>query len=309
LGGREAYVEQIGRMLGSAKAAAVFGPESLLPWLQEAARAAGTGIAMQVSDLPEAPAADLPAPVADDPCYVQFSSGSTRNPTGVLCTHQALMANASAATQAGLQVVPQDRAISWLPLYHDMGLVGFLLMPLSAQMSIDLMPTGAFVRRPLLWLDLMSKNQATISYSPSFGYELCAKRGDGSREGLKLDQWRVAGCGGDMVRPGPLTAFAERFAAAGFSDKAFVASYGMAEATPGLTMAPLDQGLGLRPGRRRSDGEDGAIVAPGVRPRARVRPLRPIFRAMTWSVRDEAARSGAERPVGGIFVRGPSLHA
>ncbi|WP_293469408.1 AMP-binding protein, partial [Phenylobacterium sp.] len=243
LGGRDAYVQQIGRMLASASAAAVFGSESLLPWLQEAAETAGVKIAMRVGDLPEAEARDLPAPTPDDPSYVQFSSGSTRNPTGVLCTHRALMANALASTREGLQVTPQDRAVSWLPLYHDMGLVGFLLMPLSAQMSIDLMPTGAFVRRPLLWLDLISKNGGTISYSPSFGYELCAKRGDGSREGLDLSGWRVAGCGGDMVRPGPLTAFAERYAAAGFSPTAFVASYGMAEATLGLSMSPLGQGL------------------------------------------------------------------
>ncbi len=307
LGGREAYVEQIARMLGSAKAAAVFGPETLLPWLKDAAEAAGTPRAMQIAELPDAPTADLPAPGADDPCYVQFSSGSTRNPTGVLCTHRALMANAAAATQAGLQVVPGDRAISWLPLYHDMGLVGFLLMPLSAQMSIDLMPTGAFVRRPLLWLDLMSKNQATISYSPSFGYELCAKRGDGSREGLKLDQWRVAGCGGDMVRPGPLAAFAERFAAAGFSDKAFVASYGMAEATLALTMAPLDQGLVFDQVDVDLMEKSGAVVkGAGTRSRGFVR-CGAIFPGHELEVRDEAGAAVPERRVGRIFVRGPSL--
>jgi len=294
-------------MLGSAKAAAVFGPESLMPWLLEAAKAAGTQIAMQVSELPEAAATDLAPPLPEDPCYVQFSSGSTRNPTGVLCTHRALMANAAAATTAGLQVVPQDRAISWLPLYHDMGLVGFLLMPLSVQMSIDLMPTGAFVRRPLLWLDLMSKNQATISYSPSFGYELCAKRGDGSREGLKLDQWRVAGCGGDMVRPGPLAAFAERFAAAGFKNSAFVASYGMAEATLALTMAPLDHGL-VFDHVDVDQMEKTGVVAKGVGARARgfVR-CGPIFPGHELEVRDEAGARVPEERVGRIFVRGPSL--
>ena len=307
LGGRDAYVEQVARMLGSAKAAAVFGPESLMPWLEEAAKAAGTRIAMQVSELPEAAAADLPAPRPEDPCYVQFSSGSKRNPTGVLCTHRALMANAAAATTAGLQVVPQDRAISWLPLYHDMGLVGFLLMPLSVQMSIDLMPTGAFVRRPLLWLDLMSRNQATISYSPSFGYELCAKRGDGSREGLKLDPWRVAGCGGDMVRPGPLAAFAERFAAAGFSNTAVVASYGMAEATLALTMAPLDRGLVFDHVDVDQMEKTGAVVkGVGARARGFVR-CGSIFPGHELEVRDEAGARVPERRVGRIFVRGPSL--
>lgn len=307
LGGKDAYVEQIGRMLSSARAAAVFGPETLLPWLKDAAATAGTGLAMTVSELPDAPPADLPAPTADDPSYVQFSSGSTRNPTGVLCTHRALMANALASTRDGLQVTAADRAVSWLPLYHDMGLVGFLLMPLSAQMSIDLMPTGAFVRRPLLWLDLISKNRGTISYSPSFGYELCAKRGDGTREGLDLSSWRVAGCGGDMVRPGPLLAFAERYAAAGFAATAFVPSYGMAEATLGLTMAPLHKGLIFDTVDVDRMEKDGVVQAgSGPRSRAFVR-CGAIFPGHELEVRDEDGRVLGERTVGRVFVRGPSL--
>ena len=307
LGGRDAYVEQIARMLGSAKAAAVFGPEALLPWLREAADAAGVKLAARTCDLPEAPTADLPAPTPDDPCYVQFSSGSTRNPTGVLCTHRALMANALASTRGGLQTTAADRAISWLPLYHDMGLVGFLLMPLSVQMSIDLMPTGAFVRRPLLWLDLMSKNGGTISYSPSFGYELCARRGDGSREGLELSKWRVAGCGGDMVRPGPLQAFAERYAEAGFKATAFVASYGMAEATLGLSMSPLGRGLIFDSVDVDRMEKDGAVTEGiGARARTFVR-CGAVFAGHELDVRDEAGAVLPERRVGRVFVRGPSL--
>ena len=307
LGGRDAYVEQLARMLGSAKAAAVFGPESLLPWLKDAADAAGVKMAARIADLPEAPAADLPPPTPEDPCYVQFSSGSTRNPTGVLCTHRALTANALAITKHGLLVVPEDRALSWLPLYHDMGLVGFLLAPLAVQMTIDLLPTGAFVRRPLMWLDLISKNKATISYSPSFGYDLCARRGDGTREGLDLSTWRIAGCGGDMVRPGPLLSFAERYAAAGFSPKAFVPSYGMAEATLALTMAPVGKGLRFDTvdvDRMERDG----IVKPGTG--ARSRPFvrcGQVLPAHELQVRDETGALVPERHVGKIFVRGPSL--
>lgn len=307
LGGRDAYMEQIGRMLGSAKAAAVFGPEAILPWLQDAAKDADVSMALKVSDLPEAPAVDLPAPRPEDPCYVQFSSGSTRNPTGVLCTHAALMANTLAITKHGLKVVPEDRAFSWLPLYHDMGLVGFLMSPLAAQMTVDLMPTGAFVRRPLLWLDLMSKNRATISYSPSFGYDLCARRGDGTREGLDLSGWRSAGCGGDMVRPGPLQAFAERYAAAGFSAGAFVPSYGMAEATLALSMAPLNQGLRFDTVDVDRMERDGQVVpGQGARSRAFVR-CGPVLPDHELEVRDEAGKVVPERQVGRIFVRGPSL--
>ena len=307
LGGQEAYVEQIARMLRSAEAAAIFGSATLLPWLSEAAKAVGTGIAMSFSDLPQADVSELPAPTPDDPCYIQFSSGSTRNPTGVLCTHRALMANALAITKHGLKIVPEDRALSWLPLYHDMGLFGFILSPLAAQMTVDLLPTGGFVRRPLLWLDLISKNKATVSYSPTFGYELCARRGDGSREGLDLSTWRIAGCGGDMVRPGPLQGFAERYAAAGFSAKAFVASYGMAEATLGLTMAPLDTGLRFDTVDVDQMEKDGRVsLGGGGRSRSFVR-CGPVLPAHDLEVRDATGQTVAGRQVGRIFVRGPSL--
>lgn len=307
LGGRDAYVEQITRMLSSAQATAVFGPESLLPWLRDAAQAAGARFAQQVGDLPEAGPTELPPPTPEDPCYVQFSSGSTRNPTGVLCTHSALMANAMAMTKHGLKVVPEDRAFSWLPLYHDMGLVGFVLSPLVAQMTVDLMPTGAFVRRPLLWLDLISRNKATISYSPTFGYELCARRGDGAREGLDLSGWRIAGCGGDMVRPGPLLGFAERYAAAGFARSAFVASYGMAEATLALTMAQVGQGLRFDTVDVDRMERDGVVVAgSGARTRAFVR-CGAVLPEHDLEVRDADGAAVSEGRVGQVFVRGPSL--
>ncbi len=307
LGGRDAYVEQIGRMLASARAAAVFGPESLLPWLTDAATASGTRFVGRVGDLPDAPAQELPAPAPDDPCYVQFSSGSTRNPTGVLNTHRALMANTLAIVRHGLRVQPEDRTFSWLPLYHDMGLVGFLLSPLVAQMAMDIMPTGAFVRRPLLWLDLMSRNRATISYSPSFGYDLCARRGDGSREGLDLSAWRSAGCGGDMVRPAPLMAFAERFAPAGFDARAFVPSYGMAEATLALAISPVGEGLKFdEVDVARMEREGIVKPATGARSRAFVR-CGPALPDHELVVRDEAGKPAAERQVGRIFARGPSL--
>ncbi len=307
LGGREAYVEQIGRMLASAQAGAVFGPESLLPWLKDAAAAAGTPLAATIAELPEAPASDLAPPTPDDPCYVQFSSGSTRTPTGVLCTHRALMANTFAITAHGLNVTAEDRAFSWLPLYHDMGLVGFLLAPLSAQMTIDLMPTGAFVRRPLMWLDLISRNRATISFSPTFGYELCARRGDGSREGLDLSHWRAAGCGGDMVRPGPLMDFAERYAPAGFKATAFSPCYGMAEATLALTMGSPGRELSFDTvdvDRMERDG----VVQPGAGPRARmfVR-CGSVLPGHELQVRDDDGAVLPEGRVGRIFVRGPSL--
>lgn len=310
LGGREAYVEQIARMLGAAQASAVFGPASYGAWLREAADLAGADlIGPSLEALPAETGVALPVVGPDDLCYVQFSSGSTRFPTGVMVTHRSLMANAVAITRDGLKVVAGDRAVSWLPLYHDMGLIGFLLSPLACQMSVDLLPTSAFVRRPLLWLDLISRNSASISYSPTFGYELCARRAEtGSSASFDLSRWRIAGVGGDMVRLAPLTQFAERFAGAGFRTEAFVASYGMAEATLAVAMAPLGRGLGIETldldvlenlgeVASRSDGE---------RSRAFVRcgPALPHHRI---EVRDEAGAVLGDGLVGRIFIQGPSL--
>jgi fatty-acyl-CoA synthase len=307
LGGREAYVAQIARMLDSAEAAAVLAPPAFEAWIAEAADAAGVRLALQLDSLPDGGAGPLPAVSPQQTSYLQFSSGSTRFPTGVVVTHQALMANMVAITRDGLKVKAADRAVSWLPLYHDMGLIGFLLSPLASQMTVDLMPTSAFVRRPLLWLDLMARNGGTISYSPTFGYDLCAKRGAGGAA-LDLSGWRVAGVGGDMVRPGPLESFAERFAPFGFRATAFVASYGMAEATLALTMAPLGRGLGLESvdvGRMERDGLAAAAVG-SQRARSFVR-CGPALPGHELQVRDADGRVLPERRIGRIFVRGPSL--
>ena len=162
LGGREAYVEQIARMLASAHAKLLIGPAGMKDWVAEIAAKAPLDFSGVLADLPESQNDALPEVLPANTCYLQFSSGSTRFPTGVLVTHRALMANAVAITRDGLKVLPTDRAVSWLPLYHDMGLIGFLLSPMTSQMSVDLLPTGAFVRRPLLWLDLIILNGRNI---------------------------------------------------------------------------------------------------------------------------------------------------
>lgn len=308
LGGREAYIDQIARMAASARAPVLIGPSGMADWMPQIAAATPLAFSGTLASLPQGADIELPAITPDDPCYLQFSSGSTRFPTGVLVTHRALMANAVAITRDGLQVEPTDRAVSWLPLYHDMGLIGFLLSPLTSQMSVDLLPTGAFVRRPLLWLDLITRNGGTIAYSPTFGYELCARRAEGAAiDHIDLSRWRSAGLGGDMIRTGPLRAFADRFAAVGFSDKAYVASYGMAEATLALSMAPLGQGLRVE-SIDIEQLEHGAAVTTTSAQRARdfVR-CGPPLPGHELQVRDEGGEVLAERQAGRIYARGPSL--
>ncbi len=309
LGGREAYIDQIARMLASARAPMLIGPAGMADWMPQIAERTPLAFAGTLADLPAADGAALPSISPDDACYLQVSSGSTRFPTGVLVTHRALMANAQAITRDGLQVRPDDRAVSWLPLYHDMGLVGFLLSPLTSQMSVDLLPTGAFVRRPLLWLDMIGRNGGTIAYSPTFGYELCARRAEAAAiDHLDLSRWRSAGLGGDMIRTGPLHAFAERFAAVGFSASTYVASYGMAEATLALSMAPLGQGLRVESIDIERLERDGAAVTTSSAQRARdfVR-CGPPLPGHELQVRNEDGDIQPERQAGRIYARGPSL--
>jgi fatty-acyl-CoA synthase len=311
-GGRQGYIEHVRRMLQSADAKAVFAPSALADWMAEAAEGLTLSFAGCIADLDEG-GGELPEPPGADPdglCYLQFSSGSTRFPLGVAVTHKALMANVFAIGNHGLKVAPADRAVSWLPLYHDMGLIGFFLSPMACQVSLDLLPTAAFVRRPLLWLDLISKYGGSISYSPTFGYELCTRRAETmSLDGFDLSTWRAAGIGGDMIRPPVLNAFAERFAGAGFDASAFVASYGMAEATLALSFAPLDQGLRAEALDVDRLERDQVAAKPNGKA-CRVRDFAlcgPALPGHELKVRGVDGADLPERKVGRIYARGPSL--
>jgi fatty-acyl-CoA synthase len=310
-GGKDAYIAHIRRMIMSARASAALGPADLMAWLTEAAEGLDLLKVGGMDDFPEAGVAeaDLPEVRTEDLCYLQFSSGSTRFPLGISVTQKALMANAEAIGRDGLKVVPGDRAASWLPLYHDMGLVGFLLTPLACQLSLDIMPTRAFARRPFLWLELISRNKGTLSYSPSFGFDLCTRRAETkSFDDLDLSSWRCAGIGGDMIRPQILRDFTQAFAGAGFPGTAFVPSYGMAEAVLCLTTAPLGEGL-------RTETVDSALLelenkvaAPRSGDRAREFALcgAPLP-GYTIEVRNPDGALTPTGSVGRVFARGPSL--
>jgi fatty-acyl-CoA synthase len=309
-GGKDAYIDHVRRMILAADARAAFAPEALGDWFSEAAQGLPLKASGLLADLPAAGTADLPAQNPDGLCYLQFSSGSTRFPMGVAVTQSALMANIVAIGRDGLKLVPQDRAVTWLPLYHDMGLVGMLLCAVGFQVSIDMLPTGAFVRRPGLWLDMISKRGGSISYAPTFGYDLAARRaGAAALADLDLSTWRVAGLGGDMIRPEPLRAFAEAYESAGFDPGAFTASYGMAEATLALSMTPVGQGLRTDladMNRLESEGR----AAPPASAAARQREFAlcgPPLLGHQIEVRDETGRALGERGVGKVFAKGPSL--
>ena len=316
IGGKEAYLDQLRRQFAASGAVAAVGIDDLAGFLAEAAgefpalRLHGGMEAIEA--LPEKPVDLRPLGPADQ-CYIQFSSGSTRHPHGVQITQAALMANlAGIVGPAGLDVSLGDRAVSWLPLYHDMGLIGFLMSPLAAQMSVDYLTPRDFARRPMQWLNLISRNRATIAYSPSFGYDLAVRRGAMQMpDDLDLSTWRVAGIGGDMVRPDVLDRFVETFAAKGFDRSAFLPSYGMAEVCLAITFSAHGTGA-------RTDSVDRAALGDAQRAEPAADPqdseqsrrfvvCGKVLPGHRLEVRDEAGTPLADRQVGRIFVKGPSI--
>jgi fatty-acyl-CoA synthase len=246
VGAHHAYVAQLQRLLEASDAAIAVASEGYLPFLLEASE----GLALRMVDKPEAfhalPAGEqaLPQVNPGDISYIQYTSGSTRFPRGVVIKHETAMANLQGIIAHGLMMNGDDRMMSWLPFYHDMGLVGFMLVPMAAQVSIDYLDTREFAMRPRQWLELMTKSRATISFAPSFGYDLCARRvRPNDLANYDLSNWRVAGIGAEMIRPETLDYFADLLQPCGFDRRAFLACYGMAECTLGISFSPLWTGF------------------------------------------------------------------
>ncbi|UYN94491.1 MAG: fatty acyl-AMP ligase [Enhydrobacter sp.] len=316
IGGKEAYLDQLHRQLAASGAVAAVGLDDLAGYLGAAAREFPAvrlhGGLDAIESLPEKPV-DLRPLGPNELCYIQFSSGSTRHPHGIQITQSALMANLDGMTGlAGLGIVPGDRASSWLPLYHDMGLIGFLMAPLSTQLSIDYLTPRDFARRPMQWLNLISRNRATTSYSPSFGYDLAVRRGAAQvPSDLDLSCWKHAGIGGDMVRADVLERFVEAFEPKGFDRTALIPSYGMAEVCLAITFSP--HGAGVRTDtvdRPMLQEQQRAVPADAARDPERARRFvicGKVLPGHRLEVRDAAGRPLADREVGRIFVEGPSI--
>ncbi len=246
LGGRQEYIRQLRRLLQDCQAEIAVAPAEFLPFLAEAAE----DLALRFLGDPAAFAALSPAQAdlcpagPDEIAYFQYTSGSTRYPRGVIIIQTAVMKNLSEIIAVGVRVSSGDRSFSWLPFFHDMGLVGGVLAPMASQISADYLNPRDFAMRPRLWLSLMSENQNSISFSPPFGYELCARRvRDNEVERFDLHRWRVAGIGAEIIRPDPLRRFADLLAPCGFDGKAFMPCYGMAECSLAVSFASLEQGF------------------------------------------------------------------
>jgi len=309
-GGKESYVDQLSVQLRSADPKYLFYPEELAEMGSDAATRCGVeGMSWQAFAALDAEPVALPEARPDQICYLQYSSGSTRFPHGVAVTHAALLSNLAAHAE-GMQLIESDRCVSWLPWYHDMGLVGCFLSPVANQVPVDYLKTEDFARRPLAWLDMISRNPGTsLSYSPTFGYDICARRiGSQSKvaERFDLSRWRLAGNGADMIRPDVMQGFVNAFAEADFNARAFLPSYGLAEATLAVTLMPPGEGIVVDlVEESRLSGAPVDASRPR-RYRAIVNCGRPCL-GMTIEIRDGNGRVLADREIGRVWTQGPSV--
>ncbi|RKF20623.1 fatty acyl-AMP ligase [Altericroceibacterium spongiae] len=309
-GGKEGYIEQLTVQLNSSDPKFLLFPAEISAMASEAAtrhNCTGMSYAHFIA-LPESDAA-LPTPEPDDICYLQYSSGSTRFPHGVAVTHRSLLNNLR-GHGTGMKLEPEDRCVSWLPWYHDMGLVGCFLSPIANQVSTDYLKTEDFARRPLAWLDMISRNQGTtLSYSPTFGYDICARRISSQStvaERFDLSRWRIAGNGADMIRPDVMQGFVNAFADAGFRADAFLPSYGLAEATLAVTIMPPGEGIRVElVEEERLSGSPRDLSRPA-RYRAIVNCGKPVL-DMTVEIRGETGQVKADHQIGKVWCKGPSV--
>ncbi|MGK2910894.1 MAG: fatty acyl-AMP ligase [Sphingobium sp.] len=309
-GGKESYIDQLVVQLSSSDPTMLFFPAELSEMAGEAARQRNVEpMAYDAFIARNAHPCPLPQAATEDVAYLQYSSGSTRFPHGVAVTHHALLSNLSAHSH-GMEVQESDRCISWLPWYHDMGLVGCFLSPVANQVSADYMKTEDFARRPLAWLDLISRNTGTsISYSPTFGYDICARRMSSQTKAadrFDLSRWRLAGNGADMIRPDVMQSFVDAFADAGFSPTAFLPSYGLAEATLAVTIMPPGEGIVVELVEETDLSGGAAAEGRPQRYRAIVNCGKPA-KDMIVQIRDEDGTPLNERQIGKVWTTGPSL--
>lgn len=252
-----------------------------------------------LSKLPRA----LKNPECSRLALIQFSSGTTVAPKPVGLTHEQLLANMRQIYHY-VERRPEDMMLSWLPLYHDMGLVGALLGTLYGAGPLTLLRPEDFLSKPFAWLDAISKYRATISVAPNFAYNLCASKITEEQAAmLDLSCWRIAMNGAEPVTAATMAKFAERFAVAGFNPQAFKPVYGLSEAALAVTMTPV-----MRPYRtlkvnraalqdhRIEPGDDLELVSLGL----------PIA-GIQVETRDQNQQPLPERTVGQIWIKGASV--
>ena len=277
------------------------------------ARVPGLRAVLTPEQLAESGGAPTPVAVqADDIAFIQYTSGSTGQPKGVALTHANLLANIRAMAQT-IEATPDDVFVSWLPLYHDMGLIGAWLGSLLVGFPLVVMSPLAFLARPRRWLEVMTRHGGTISAGPNFAYELCLSRiPDDALAGLDLRRWRLAFNGAEAVSPDTVLRFGQRFAACGFRPEAMTPVYGLAEASVGLLFPPLGRGPRIdHIDRATFEHERRAVPLSAPAPAGDTGALRfvacgRVLPGHEVRLVDDGGQPVAERTEGRLEFRGPS---
>ena len=309
-GGKDSYVDQLAVQLSSSDPKILLYPDEISEMAKAAADHQGCmGESWSEFAAREAAECELPQAKPDDISYLQYSSGSTRFPTGVAVTHKALLHNLRGHA-VSMKIGENDRGVSWLPLYHDMGLVGCFLSMIGNQVSCDYLRTEHFARRPLAWLDMITRNPGnSMSYSPTFGYDICARRISSQShvdERFDLSRWRLAGNGADMIRPDVMQSFLNAFAPAGFSASAFTPSYGLAEATLAVTVMPPGEGIRVELVEEDRLSGAGRDLSRPARYRAIVNCGKPMP-GIDVEIRDADDEPRGDHQIGKVWCRGDSV--
>ncbi len=318
LGRRDGYRRRTAAMLRAAGVRLLLAGERLRRPLEPAVAAAAPALGCRtLGDLPAAEGAEVEV-ASSSLGLVQFSSGTTADPKPVALTHRALLAQVRALNarwpdppgavepaRAAAGEAVKHSGVSWLPLYHDMGLIGCVFTALERPGTLTLFAPEVFVARPAAWLRAISRYRATLSVAPNFAYGLCAEKiREEELDGVDLGRWRVALCGAEPVAPSVLAAFRRRFAPWGFRPAALTPVYGLAEAALAVTFSDLAKEPGIARFDRRRLAEGRARLDPeGVELASVGRPL-PGFEVR---VVDGRGRPQAAGRVGRVEVRGPSL--
>lgn len=259
------------------------------------------------ADLPRA-SGDAKLPADPGGGIIQFSSGSTGHPKGAVLGWTQLLANTRAIRDV-LEADCQDVLVSWLPLHHDLGLIGKLIFSQVVGCHLVLMPPQHFIQRPIRWLKALSDYRATISVAPNFAYQLCTRLPDSHLSGLDLSHWRAAMVGAEPIRPATLRAFAERMQPHGFDPGAFVAAYGLAEATLGVAMTRPGAGMQVeRLTRAAYEAHRSAALAGDLDAAAQeIVCVGAPMPGVTLAIRDRHGMDLPEREIGEIWVQSPSV--
>jgi len=246
----------------------------------------------------------LPSIGASDIAFLQYTSGTTGRPKGATISHRAVVSNAFAIHHA-LEMTPNDVGASWLPVFHDMGLVGVLLTSICHPYPVHVITPEAFVMHPRRWLELISKVGATLSPAPNFAYDMCVAKA--SQADVRLDSWRVALNGAEPVHARTVARFCDQFASRGFRQDVMMPVYGMAENTLAVAFPPLDRKFETVLIDRDALERDGLVrQSDQLHAYPAVSVGYPVA-GTTVEIVDDEGRVVAEQTVGNIHISGPSL--